>query len=137
MGLGVSAQWIGSCVGDNIFNLPRHILKKTEWYKYLTSVLKYLKTKDVSAIPFANEVWMWSYADSRGTEYTVHFDYLTSKVVVSVSYYPNYCNGISVSKGDSLQEADTKMKATYPVMKTYQTSNREGEIITIHGQYPA
>ena len=118
IGLKESAQWIGSCKGDNIFDIPKYIIKKRHWYKYFTSVIRYIGTQTITAIPLRGDEWLWIWPDSHGSEYAVYFDLVTSKVVVSVNYYENYCDAIALSKGESLEDSDIKIRVKYP--KSYK-----------------
>jgi hypothetical protein len=128
IGLKQSAQWIGSCRGDNIFDIPRYIIKKRHWYKYFTSVIRYIGTQTITAIPLSGDPWLWVWPDSRGSDYAFYFDLISSKVFVSVNYYENYCDAIALSKGESLQDADLKISVVYPKIPK--------ELISLDGQNP-
>lgn len=135
VGLGHRAQWIGSCKGVNVFDLPKYLFRKEDWYKYLTAVLKYLKSCPTHFIPFKGDLWPWAWADSRGSEYSFYFDHERKTMLLATQMFPHYCSALSVHRGNSLEESALSTKVVYPPMKTYTTVNKEGEYIIIHGQY--
>lgn len=135
IGIGPHAQWIGSCKSDSIYALPKYLFRKEEWYRFLTAVLKFVKSCPDHFIPFKGDSWPWDWPNSSGSDYSYYFDHSRKLMLLASQGFPYYCSALAVHRGNSLEESATSIKVEYPPMKTYTAINREGEIIIIHGQY--
>jgi hypothetical protein len=134
-GTGLISQWIGSCIGDNIYDLPNSLLKQTNWFKYLKEVYKYLNKQTPNFIRYRGNSWDWDWPNSSGSNYSFYFDHVSNQVLVACSMYEYYCMPLLLKNGYSLLEAKTDEIVRYVPMKTYTTVNKKGEIIIINGQY--